>query len=82
MVAAFAKKLARISLTAPASALTITIPFIYNLINRHPNCKILIHRETPEGKQGQIYTQSISYLGDKSTHGLYPTRGTNLHSVY
>lgn len=46
-VAAFVKRLARISLTAPASALTITIPFIYNLINRHPNCKVLIHREMP-----------------------------------
>lgn len=55
MVAAFAKKLARISLTAPASALTITIPFIYNLINRHPNCKILIHRETPEDLQEDAY---------------------------
>ncbi|XP_022336832.2 nucleolar complex protein 4 homolog A-like [Crassostrea virginica] len=55
MVAAFAKRLARISLRAPASSLTITVPFIYNLINRHPNCKVLIHRETPVELQEDPY---------------------------
>lgn len=44
LVAAFAKKLSRLCLTAPAPGLTIAIPFIYNLINRHPNCNVLIHR--------------------------------------
>ncbi|XP_061163332.1 nucleolar complex protein 4 homolog B-like [Saccostrea echinata] len=57
MVAAFAKRLARISLTAPASALMVTIPFIYNLISRHPNCKILIHRESPTELQEDPYCQ-------------------------
>ncbi|XP_033747229.1 LOW QUALITY PROTEIN: nucleolar complex protein 4 homolog B-like [Pecten maximus] len=44
LVGAFAKRLARISLTAPPSGLTVSIPFIYNLIHRHPNCRILLHR--------------------------------------
>ncbi|CAG2185259.1 NOC4 [Mytilus edulis] len=44
LVAAFAKKLSRLCLTAPAPGLSIAVPFIYNLINRHPNCNVLIHR--------------------------------------
>lgn len=60
MVAAFAKRLARISLRAPASSLTITVPFIYNLINRHPNCKVLIHRETPVGMKCQLLQKTKS----------------------
>ncbi|XP_048751720.2 nucleolar complex protein 4 homolog B-like [Ostrea edulis] len=57
MVAAFAKRLARISLTAPANALVITIPFIYNLINRHPNCKVLINKDTPTELLEDPYSQ-------------------------
>ena len=48
LVAAFAKKLSRLALTAPPSGLVLILPFIYNLINRHPNCKALLHRENPD----------------------------------
>ncbi|XP_060930600.1 nucleolar complex protein 4 homolog [Limanda limanda] len=53
LVAAFAKRLARLALTAPPAALLIVLPFIYNLIRRHPSCRVLIHKpntedETPE----------------------------------
>ncbi|XP_053557850.1 nucleolar complex protein 4 homolog [Bombina bombina] len=44
LVAAFAKRLARLSLTAPPQALLMIIPFICNLIRRHPACRPLIHR--------------------------------------
>ncbi|XP_067232262.1 nucleolar complex protein 4 homolog [Chanodichthys erythropterus] len=44
LVAAFVKRLARLSLTAPPTALLIVLPFICNLIRRHPSCKVLIHR--------------------------------------
>ncbi|XP_061458935.1 nucleolar complex protein 4 homolog isoform X2 [Rhineura floridana] len=47
LVAAFAKRLARLALTAPPDGLLIVIPFICNLFRRHPSCKVLIHR--PEG---------------------------------
>ncbi|XP_034566261.1 nucleolar complex protein 4 homolog [Notolabrus celidotus] len=46
LVAAFAKRLARLALTAPPTALLIVLPFIYNLIRRHPSCRVLIHRPT------------------------------------
>ncbi|KAK7131347.1 hypothetical protein R3I94_016474 [Phoxinus phoxinus] len=44
LVAAFVKRLARLSLTAPPTALLILLPFICNLIRRHPSCKVLIHK--------------------------------------
>ncbi|RUS85637.1 hypothetical protein EGW08_006583 [Elysia chlorotica] len=49
LVAAFAKRLARLSLHAPTPALYISLPFIMNLISRHPACEVLLHRS--EGPQ-------------------------------
>lgn len=43
LVASFIKKLARSALTAPAPAVVIIIPFIYNLLKRHPMCMALVH---------------------------------------
>lgn len=48
LVASFIKKLARISLTASASGVVIIIPFIYNLLKRHPTCMIMLHKEDTE----------------------------------
>ncbi|XP_072228203.1 nucleolar complex protein 4 homolog isoform X1 [Leuresthes tenuis] len=50
LVAAFAKRLARLALTAPPTALLIVLPFIYNLIRRHPSCRVLIHKPSTEGE--------------------------------
>uniref|UniRef100_A0A8C5QJF1 Nucleolar complex associated 4 homolog n=1 Tax=Leptobrachium leishanense TaxID=445787 RepID=A0A8C5QJF1_9ANUR len=49
LVAAFAKRLSRLSLTAPPQVLVVIIPFICNLIRRHPACRPLIHRPTAVG---------------------------------
>ncbi|CCK68443.1 ribosome biosynthesis protein NOC4 KNAG_0A07910 [Huiozyma naganishii CBS 8797] len=43
LIASFIKKLARLSLTAPPAAIVSIIPFIYNLLKKHPNCMIMIH---------------------------------------
>ncbi|XP_006788811.1 nucleolar complex protein 4 homolog isoform X2 [Neolamprologus brichardi] len=48
LVAAFAKRLARLALTAPPTALLLVLPFIYNLIRRHPSCRVLIHKPSAE----------------------------------
>ncbi|KAG8597376.1 hypothetical protein GDO81_002272 [Engystomops pustulosus] len=48
LVAAFAKRLSRLSLTAPPQCLIMIIPFICNLIRRHPACRPLIHRPSAE----------------------------------
>ncbi|XP_069352837.1 nucleolar complex protein 4 homolog isoform X5 [Eulemur rufifrons] len=49
LVAAFAKRLARLALTAPPEALLMVLPFICNLLRRHPACRVLVHR--PQGPE-------------------------------
>ncbi|KAI9681193.1 MAG: hypothetical protein M1817_002475 [Caeruleum heppii] len=46
LVASFIKRLARLSLHAPPAAIVLVIPWIYNLLKRHPTCTFMIHRET------------------------------------
>lgn len=43
LVAAFIKKLARLTLESPPASIVTIIPFIYNLLKRHPNCMIMLH---------------------------------------
>lgn len=47
LVAAFAKRLSRLALTAPPEALLMVLPFVCNLLRRHPACRVLVHR--PQG---------------------------------
>jgi U3 small nucleolar RNA-associated protein 19 len=46
LVASFVKRIARMSLQAPADCLPLCIRFIYNLIHRHPGLKFLL--DAPE----------------------------------
>lgn len=48
VVAAMIKRIARLSLAAPPSALVWTIPFIYNMLHEHPVCRAMIHREVSD----------------------------------
>ncbi|WDK14488.1 CBF/Mak21 family protein [Colletotrichum graminicola] len=52
LVASFIKRLARLSLNAPPSAIVFVVPWMYNILKRHPLCTFMIHRETrgPEAK--------------------------------
>ncbi|XP_062038420.1 nucleolar complex protein 4 homolog isoform X1 [Lepus europaeus] len=49
LVAAFAKRLSHLALTAPPEALLMVLPFICNLLRRHPACRVLVHR--PSGPE-------------------------------
>ncbi|XP_078467841.1 nucleolar complex protein 4 homolog [Lampetra planeri] len=44
LVLAFVKRLSRLSLTAPPHALLLLLPFIGNLVRRHPSSRVLLHR--------------------------------------
>lgn len=48
LVAAFAKKLLRIALHAPPAAAIFVVPFVHNLLRRHPNCIGLIQRNVAD----------------------------------
>ncbi|PQE11547.1 cbf mak21 family protein [Rutstroemia sp. NJR-2017a WRK4] len=46
LVASFLKRLSRLSLHAPPSGVVAVVPWIYNLLKKHPQCLFMIHRET------------------------------------
>lgn len=46
LVASFIKRLSRLSLYAPPSAIVVLIPWFYNLLKNHSTCTFLMHRET------------------------------------
>ena len=66
LVAAFAKRIARLSLTAPPNGsyyiilcvcslsnlhhtgVMVAAVFIVNLLKRHPNCRVLVHRKNAD----------------------------------
>ncbi|KAI1113115.1 nucleolar complex protein [Nemania sp. NC0429] len=52
LVASFLKRLVRLSLNAPPSAIVAVVPWAYNLIRRHPMLAFMIHRvvRSPEEK--------------------------------
>ena len=45
LVAAFIKRLSRLALRVPPYGVALIVKFVGNLIRRHPNCKVLIHRK-------------------------------------
>ncbi|KAH9067840.1 ribosome biogenesis protein Noc4 [Lactarius vividus] len=50
LLASFVKRLSRLSLTAPPSSIVITIPFVYNILKRHPALMRMIHRDDEESE--------------------------------
>jgi U3 small nucleolar RNA-associated protein 19 len=52
-VAAFAKRCARLMLRAPPSGCITMMAFIFSLLQRHPQCRVLIARQ-PKEKPKQI----------------------------
>lgn len=44
LVASFIKRLARLSLFAPPSAIVTIVPWMYNLFKKHPTCTFMMHR--------------------------------------
>lgn len=59
MVAAFIKKLSRMLLTCPPGDARFLTLFVYNLLIRHKNCKVLIHRQ--KKKNESETTQSDAF---------------------
>lgn len=56
LVAAFAKRLARLALTAPPEALLMVLPLICNLLRRHPACRVMVHRPQGPGEHMSSWT--------------------------
>jgi U3 small nucleolar RNA-associated protein 19 len=57
-IASFIKRLSRLCLFAPPSAIVAVVPFIYNLLKQHPSTTFMIHR-----KPHSPYIKSETDLG-------------------
>ncbi|KAF1346975.1 CBF/Mak21 family-domain-containing protein [Delphinella strobiligena] len=44
MVASFIKRLSRLALHAPPGAIVVVVPWVYNMLKKHPTCTFMIHR--------------------------------------
>ncbi|CDO53440.1 hypothetical protein DV113_000161 [Geotrichum candidum] len=51
VVASFIKRISRLALFAPPSAIVAIVPFVYNQLKRHPTCMVLIHRPEVDGDE-------------------------------
>jgi len=86
LVAAFVKRLARLSLTAPPAAIVMIIPFTYNLLKTHPALMSMIHRtdsvsETESDPfRMQEANPALSDALESSLWELY-THKTHYHAV-
>lgn len=58
MIASFVKRLARLSLSAAPAAIIMLIPFIYNLLKKHPSCMSMLHR-VPTNTTPSIFTSEL-----------------------
>lgn len=45
LVASFIKRLSRLALHAPPGGIVMVVPWVYNMLKRHPQCTFMIHRE-------------------------------------
>lgn len=50
LVAAFVKRISRLSLDASPAVISWVIPFVYNMFKAHPAIRILIHRKVSENE--------------------------------
>ena len=65
LVASFIKRLSRLALSAPPSAIAFVIPWIYNLLMSHPACTFMVHHvvKSPEA-QGKLKNDGFKDLFD------------------
>ena len=69
-IAAFAKKLARLAVSASPAGAMLAIAFIHNIIRRHPSCMVLL--DSPSGAGWQPGPRSFV----ATLHPLLPSHDT------
>lgn len=50
LVASFIKRLARLALEAPPGGIVMVVPWVYNMLKKHPQCTFMLHREVTNPK--------------------------------
>ncbi|EJT81998.1 nucleolar complex protein 4 [Gaeumannomyces tritici R3-111a-1] len=54
LVASFIKRLARLCLNAPPSAIVVVVPWFYNLFKKHPLCTFMMHHEVRTDEEREL----------------------------
>ncbi len=54
LVASFIKRLSRLALHAPPAAIVAIVPWVYNMLQSHPTCTFMIHRESRSTKEKEL----------------------------
>ncbi|WWC58943.1 uncharacterized protein I303_101488 [Kwoniella dejecticola CBS 10117] len=80
LIASFIKRLARLTLSAPPAGIIIILPFIYNLLKRHPGTMVLIQRPDSDnnilkisstlGKEGYVDPYNAEEKNVLKTHAI------------
>ena len=63
LIAAFVKKLARLSLQAPPAGIVVCMSMVYNLMKRHPVIKTLAHKSL-DGRKGSGAEAQGAWVGN------------------
>lgn len=75
IVASFIKRLARLSLNAPPSAIVTIIPWMYNLFKKHPTTTFMMHRvPRTEGEKEKLATEGMNDPFDPDVQDPMETR--------
>ncbi|KAI0266569.1 CBF/Mak21 family-domain-containing protein [Gloeopeniophorella convolvens] len=77
LLASFVKRLSRLSLTAPPSSIVLTIPFVYNILKRHPALMCMIHRDDEESE-----SYKDPFLADEPNPNLTNALDSSLWELY
>jgi U3 small nucleolar RNA-associated protein 19 len=68
MLAAFIKRLSLLALSGPPGAAITILPFIYNIMKRHPGLMVMIHRDSlPPSVQEQDPTTNTTEATNGNT---------------
>ena len=59
MIASFVKRLARLALQAPPGGIVWVVPWVYNMLKKHPTCTFMLHR--PYHPAHAIYASNPNY---------------------
>ncbi|KAF5350257.1 hypothetical protein D9758_007810 [Tetrapyrgos nigripes] len=79
LLASFVKRLARLSLNAPPSAIVMILPFTYNILKRHPALMIMIHRDGDSPHDPFVASETNPLLTEALSSSLWEIQSHRSH---
>ncbi|KAK3690805.1 Maturation and nuclear export of 40S ribosomal subunits interacting protein [Vermiconidia calcicola] len=78
LVASFVKRLARLSLQAPPGGIVWVVPWVYNMLKKHPACTFMLHR--PYHPAHAIYASNPNYPENGVDDPFKPLEADPIHT--